>query len=52
MRLDPRFLNWGVFFILLGGIPFAVGQGWIPATAVDDGWRFWPLLLMVRAGFS
>jgi hypothetical protein len=46
MRLDPRFLNWGVFFILLGAIPLAVSQGWIPASAIDNAWRFWPLILI------
>jgi hypothetical protein len=46
MRLDPRFLNWGVFFILLGGVPLAVSQGWIPADVVDRAWRFWPLILI------
>ena len=30
MRIDSRFLNWGVFFILLGAIPLAV-----PANVLD-----------------
>ena len=46
MRLDPRFLNWGVFFILLGGIPLAVDQGWIAADAIAGWWRYWPLILI------
>lgn len=46
MRVDPRFLNWGVFFILLGAIPLAVSQGLIPDDAVDGWWRFWPLILI------
>lgn len=46
MRLDPRFLNWGVFFILLGAIPLAVGQGWIDPDAFGGFWRFWPLILI------
>ncbi len=46
MRLDPRFLNWGVFFILLGAIPLAASQGWISGDAVDNALRFWPLILV------
>ncbi len=46
MRLDPRFLNWGVFFILLGGIPLAVDQGWIAGDAIAGWWRYWPLILI------
>ena len=46
MRIDSRFLNWGVFFILLGAIPLAVQQGWIPDDAVSGWWRFWPLILI------
>ena len=33
MRVDQRFLGWGVFFILLGAIPLAVSQ------AADPGRR-------------
>jgi len=46
MRVDPRFLNWGVFFILLGGIPLAVDQGWIAGDAIGSWWRYWPLILI------
>lgn len=46
MRIEPRLLNWGVFFILLGAIPLAVTQGLIPDDAVDGWWRFWPLILI------
>jgi hypothetical protein len=44
MRIDRNLLNWGVFFILLGGIPLAVQQGWLP----DDlaWWQLWPLILI------
>jgi LiaF transmembrane domain len=44
MRIDRRLLNWGIFFVVLGGIPLAVQQGWIP----DDirWWELWPLLLI------
>jgi hypothetical protein len=46
MRVDSRFLGWGVFFIVLGGVPLAVAQGWIDPAAVGSWWRFWPLLLI------
>jgi hypothetical protein len=44
MHIDRRLLDWGVFLILLGGIPLAVSQGWIP----DDvrWWDLWPLILV------
>ncbi len=46
MRVDSRFLGWGVFFVLLGGVPLAVQQGWVSAGALSDAWRFWPLILI------
>jgi hypothetical protein len=46
MRLEPRFLRWGIFFVLLGAIPLAVGQGWLTADAVGGAWRLWPLILI------
>jgi hypothetical protein len=46
MRIDPRLLNWGLFFILLGAIPLAVRQGIVAETSVDQWWSLWPLLLV------
>jgi hypothetical protein len=46
VHVDSRFLGWGVFFIVLGGVPLAVGQGWIDPTAIAGWWRFWPLILI------
>ncbi len=46
MRVDTRFLNWGVFFIVAGAIPLAVNQGVLSADAVAGWWRFWPLLII------
>lgn len=51
MRIDPRFLGWGVFFVIAGGIPLAVQAGVIDGGALADAWRFWPLLL-VAAGLG
>lgn len=46
MSVDRRLLNWGVFLVLLGGIPLAVAQGWIPSDAVARAWELWPLILI------
>lgn len=46
MTIDRRYLGWGIFLILLGGIPLAVNQGWLDRSAVADAWRLWPLLLI------
>ncbi|HEY7590441.1 MAG TPA: hypothetical protein VH723_05570 [Candidatus Limnocylindrales bacterium] len=51
MRLNSTLLGWGVFFLLLGGIPLAVRQGVIPAESVERAWTLWPLLL-VAAGIG
>jgi hypothetical protein len=44
MRIDRRLLQWGAFLIVLGAIPLAIEQGWIP----DDlpWWQLWPVLLI------
>jgi len=44
MRIDGRLFGWGLFFLLVGGIPLAVDQGWLP----DDvaWWSLWPLLIV------
>jgi hypothetical protein len=49
MRLDRRFLNWGLFFIVLGAIPLAVQQGVLGRDLAARAWQLWPLLL-VAAG--
>jgi hypothetical protein len=51
MRIDTRFLNWGIFFIVAGIIPLAVQQGYLSAETVADWWRFWPLLI-IAAGLG
>ena len=44
MHIDRRLLGWGVFLVLLGAIPLATDQGWLP----DDigWWQLWPLILI------
>lgn len=51
MSVDRRLLNWGVFLVLVGGVPLAVHQGWIPRDLVARAWELWPLFL-VGAGIG
>lgn len=46
MRIDRRLLNWGFFFILLGGVPLAIQQGWVTLDQLGSPWRLWPLILV------
>jgi autotransporter-associated beta strand protein len=46
MHLDRRFLGWGVFFLVAGGIPLAQRTGYLDADTVGQLWRFWPLILV------
>ena len=46
MTVDRRLLNWGVFLVLVGGIPLAVSQGWIDSDVVAQAWQLWPLILI------
>lgn len=46
MRIEPRFLNWGVFFILLGAIPLAVQGNVIARDVAARAWQLWPLLII------
>lgn len=46
MRIRPTLLFWGLFFILLGGLPLLVRAGAIDPNALSDAWRLWPLLLV------
>ena len=46
MSIRRSRLNWGVFFIVLGAVPFAYHQGWISAGAIGDAWRLWPLIII------
>jgi hypothetical protein len=46
MRIDRSFLNWGVFFVVLGAIPLAVRGGLLAADTVDRWWQLWPLIIV------
>ncbi len=51
MSVDRRLLNWGVFLVLLGAVPLAAAQGWVPRDLVVRAWELWPFLL-VGAGIG
>lgn len=46
MRIRPGLLFWGLFFLLLGGIPLLVRAGALDANVLAEAWRLWPLLLV------
>ena len=46
MRIRPGLLFWGLFFLLLGGIPLLVRAGALEPSVLADAWRLWPLLLV------
>lgn len=46
MSVDRRLLNWGVFLVLVGAVPLAVAQGWVPRDLVARAWELWPFLLV------
>jgi len=46
MHIDRRLLGWGLFFILVGGIPLAVRTNLISASLVSQWANLWPLLLI------
>jgi hypothetical protein len=47
MRVHRGSLFWGIFFLLLGGIPLAARQGLIDAASLPDLGQLWPLALIV-----
>jgi hypothetical protein len=46
MRVRRGLLFWGVFLILLGGIPLLVRAGVLDGALFVDAWRLWPLFLI------
>ena len=46
MHVDRRLLGWGLFFILLGGIPLAVKAGLLDEQVINQWPLLWPLLLI------
>jgi len=46
MHVDRRLLGWGLFFILVGGIPLAVRTNLLSASLVGQWANLWPVLLI------
>ncbi|MEO8511398.1 MAG: DUF5668 domain-containing protein [Chloroflexota bacterium] len=46
MVVHRGYLFWGIFFVLLGGIPLLDRLGVIDAAAWGDLWRLWPLIII------
>jgi hypothetical protein len=46
MRVDRRLLNWGVFRMVLGGVPLLVQAGVLNRTVLLDAGRLWPLVIV------
>jgi hypothetical protein len=44
MRIDRGLAGWGLFLILVGAIPLAATQGWIPSDI--PWWSLWPLVVI------
>jgi hypothetical protein len=46
VRIDRRLLGWGVFFLLLGGIPLLVQSAVLDPQLLAGAWRLWPLVIV------
>ena len=46
MHVDRRLLGWGLFFILLGGIPLAAKAGLLDEASLRQWPMLWPILLI------
>jgi hypothetical protein len=46
MRIDRARLNWGMFFVIVGGVAIAHHQGAVSSSALFDAWRLWPLVVV------
>lgn len=46
MSINRGSLFWGIFFVLLGGIPLLDRLGVIDAESWGDVWRLWPLVII------
>jgi hypothetical protein len=46
MRVNRRFLYWGIFFVAVGGVLAAAEVGGLDSGTIADGLRLWPLALV------
>ncbi len=46
MRVHRGYLFWGIFFVLLGGIPLADRLGWVDPGQSGLTGRLWPLIII------
>jgi hypothetical protein len=46
MRVDRARLNWGILFIVLGGVVIAYNRNVVSSSTLSDAWRLWPLIVI------
>ena len=46
MRVNRRFLYWGIFFVAIGGVLVAADVGGLDSGSIADGLRLWPVALV------
>ena len=46
MRMNRRFLYWGIFLVAIGGVLVAADIGGLDSATIADGLRLWPLALV------
>ena len=46
MRVNRRFLYWGVFLVAIGGVLVAADLAAVDSTTIDDALRLWPLAII------
>lgn len=46
MRVNRRFLYWGVFLVAIGGVLVVADLGRVESATIKDALRFWPLAIV------
>ena len=46
MRVDRSRFNWGVLFIVLGGVVLAYHRNAVSSSVLLEAWRLWPLIIV------